>query len=236
MRDLLQHRQFPAPAPVLVGCSETVPGHQPRLDAEEAPRRVHHREVNGGRTVIHHQSFVDAANAKRSSGLRRWITNGPTVSPADRPKAESRWRPDEQPEHIALPSHDPMVGANQRTRNNAEVLAAGLRMVICRGVRAWFLRRFRIIVTCNARGARSALAPAEPVAYAVAYAGPQRCSGAVFCVAMVRSEAETSLAAGFKTTAFVHSATPPRLILRTSRAGVPPVATAPEAPLPLIYP
>jgi hypothetical protein len=47
------------------------------------------------------------------------------------------------------------------------------------------------------------------VVYAVAYTGPQRDSAAAFSVAMVWSEAETSIAASFKTTAFVHSATPP---------------------------
>jgi hypothetical protein len=67
------------------------------------------------------------------------------------------------------------------------------------------------------------MAPARTVAYAVAYTGPQRDSAAVCSVQLVRSEAETSIAASFKTTAFVNSDTPPRLILRTSRAGVPPV-------------
>jgi hypothetical protein len=51
------------------------------------------------------------------------------------------------------------------------------------------------------------------VAYAVAYTGPQRDSAAVFSVQLVRSEAETSKAASFKTAAFVHSATPPELNL-----------------------
>jgi hypothetical protein len=56
---------------------------------------------------------------------------------------------------------------------------------------------------------RLALALAVSVAYAVAYTGHWRDSAAVFSVQMVRSEAETSIAASFKTTAFVHSATPP---------------------------
>jgi hypothetical protein len=61
------------------------------------------------------------------------------------------------------------------------------------------------------------VASRRPVAYAVAYTGPQRDSAAVCSVQVVRSEAETSIAAGFKTTAFVHSATPPR---RDSIAGL----------------
>jgi len=55
------------------------------------------------------------------------------------------------------------------------------------------------------------LALPNPVAYAVAYTGHPRDSAAVFSVRKVQSEAETSKAASFKTTAFVHSATPPRL-------------------------
>ena len=54
---------------------------------------------------------------------------------------------------------------------------------------------------------------AYAVAYAVAYTGPQRDSAAVFSVAMVWSEAETSIAASFKTTALVRYATPPGLML-----------------------
>jgi hypothetical protein len=50
---------------------------------------------------------------------------------------------------------------------------------------------------------------AATVAYAVAYTGPQHDSAAVCSVQMVRSGAETSIAASFKTAAFVHSATPP---------------------------
>ena len=49
--------------------------------------------------------------------------------------------------------------------------------------------------------------------YAAAYTGPQRDSAAVFRVAMVRSELETSIAASFRTAAFVHSATPRERIL-----------------------
>jgi hypothetical protein len=47
------------------------------------------------------------------------------------------------------------------------------------------------------------------VAYPVAYTGPQRDSAAVFSAQVVWSEAETSIAASFKTAAFVQSATPP---------------------------
>ncbi len=59
----------------------------------------------------------------------------------------------------------------------------------------------------------------EPVAYAVAYTGPQRDSAAVFSVEVVRSEAETSIAASFKTAAFVRSATPPGLNLNVGPYG-----------------
>jgi hypothetical protein len=45
----------------------------------------------------------------------------------------------------------------------------------------------------------------------VACTGQQRNSAAIFSVQQVRSEAETSKAASFKTAAFVYSATPPEL-------------------------
>ena len=68
----------------------------------------------------------------------------------------------------------------------------------------------------------------------MAYTGPQRDSAAVFSVEVVQSEAETSIAASFKTTAFVHSATPPERDSSVGRYGVP--ATLPIAAIRASWP